>query len=138
MRKTPGPKAAPAKKVKKRNPWSEDESKSESDLEDSQPVIPRETKSQRASGTVLDPGSASGLVPSRRILIKALCSVSASKPKYTFDFSEEEDEAAEEENGDASSPLAFKDTFASSDTKDRYDDDEEDDFSYPPAKQKPT
>lgn len=54
MRKPPAPKAAgtPAKKVKKRNPWSDDESKSESDLEDSEPVIPRETKSQRASGTV--------------------------------------------------------------------------------------
>lgn len=54
MRKPPAPKAAgaPAKKVKKRNPWSDDESKSESDLEDSEPIIPRETKSQRASGTV--------------------------------------------------------------------------------------
>lgn len=54
MRKPPAPKGtgAPAKKVKKRNPWSDDESKSESDLEDSEPIIPRETKSQRASGTV--------------------------------------------------------------------------------------
>lgn len=52
MRKAPGPKGTPAKKVKKRNPWSDDESKSDSDLENSEPVIPRETKSQRASGTV--------------------------------------------------------------------------------------
>uniref|UniRef100_A0A673BE93 DNA topoisomerase 2 n=1 Tax=Sphaeramia orbicularis TaxID=375764 RepID=A0A673BE93_9TELE len=49
VRKTPGPKASPAKKVKKRNPWSDDESKSDSDLENSKPIIPRETKSQRAS-----------------------------------------------------------------------------------------
>lgn len=52
MRKTPASKATPAKKVKKRNPWSEDESKSDSDVEEAKPVIPRETKSQRASGTV--------------------------------------------------------------------------------------
>lgn len=50
MRKPPGPKGASVKKVKKRNPWSDDESKSDSDLENSQPVIPRENKSQRASG----------------------------------------------------------------------------------------
>uniref|UniRef100_A0A7N6B0Y6 DNA topoisomerase 2 n=1 Tax=Anabas testudineus TaxID=64144 RepID=A0A7N6B0Y6_ANATE len=49
VRKAPGPKGTPAKKVKKRNPWSDDESKSDSDLENSEPVIPRETKSQRAS-----------------------------------------------------------------------------------------
>ncbi|XP_056255731.1 DNA topoisomerase 2-beta isoform X2 [Seriola aureovittata] len=121
VRKPPAPKGTPAKKVKKRNPWSEDESKSDSDLENSEPLIPRETKSQRAS---------------------------ASKPKYTFDFSEEED-AEEEENGDddvVSSPVrSFKDDFVSSDTKDRFDDhnddDEEDDDnedSYSPAKQKTT
>uniref|UniRef100_A0A3Q2X055 DNA topoisomerase 2 n=1 Tax=Haplochromis burtoni TaxID=8153 RepID=A0A3Q2X055_HAPBU len=93
VRKPPAPKGtgAPAKKVKKRNPWSDDESKSESDLEDSEPIIPRETKSQRAS---------------------------ASKPKYTFDFSEEEDEeeADEEENADDEPPSSparsFKDDFA--------------------------
>lgn len=38
------------KKVKKRNPWSEDESKSDSELDNSELVIPRENKSQRASG----------------------------------------------------------------------------------------
>ncbi|XP_071355408.1 DNA topoisomerase 2-beta isoform X1 [Trachinotus anak] len=121
VRKPPGPKGTPAKKVKKRNPWSDDESKSDSDLENSEPLIPRETKSQRAS---------------------------ASKPKYTFDFSEEED-AEEEENADddvASSPLrSFKDDFASSDTKDRYndhndddDDDDDNEDSYSPTKQKTT
>ncbi|XP_030002971.1 DNA topoisomerase 2-beta isoform X2 [Sphaeramia orbicularis] len=117
VRKTPGPKASPAKKVKKRNPWSDDESKSDSDLENSKPIIPRETKSQRAS---------------------------ASKPKYTFDFSEEE-EADEEENGDddvASSPVrSFKDDFTSSEPKSRFndhndddDDDDNDNDSYAPPK----
>lgn len=51
VKKPPAPKAASAKKVKKRNPWSDDELKSDSDMENSEPVIPRETKSQRASGT---------------------------------------------------------------------------------------
>lgn len=51
VRKPPGPKGTPSKKVKKRNPWSDEESKSDSDLENSEPLIPRETKSQRASGT---------------------------------------------------------------------------------------
>ncbi|XP_073319242.1 DNA topoisomerase 2-beta isoform X3 [Pagrus major] len=125
VRKPPAPKgAASAKKVKKRNPWSEDESKSESDLENSsQLIIPRENKSQRAS---------------------------ASKPKYTFDFSEEEDEeeADEEENGDddvASSPMrSFKDDFTSSETKERFsdhnddDDDDDNEVSSSPPKQKPT
>lgn len=72
--------------------------------------------------------------------------LSASKPKYTFDFSEEE--ADEEENGDddvASSPVrTFKDDFTSSETKGRYNDhnDEEDDEdnedSFSPSKQKTT
>ncbi|KAM4549593.1 DNA topoisomerase 2-beta [Fundulus diaphanus] len=104
VRKPPAPKGASVKKVKKRNPWSDDESKSESDLEENEPIIPRETKSQRAS---------------------------ASKPKYTFDFSEEEEEADEEENGDddvASSPVrSVKDDFGFSDTKDRDSDQNEDD-----------
>ncbi|XP_076013334.1 DNA topoisomerase 2-beta [Genypterus blacodes] len=122
VRKTPGPKGSPIKKVKKRNPWSEDESKSESDLENSQPVIPRETKSQR---------------------------LSASKPKYTFDFSEEEDEGAnEEENGDddaVSSPVrSYKEDFPAPETKERcseqiddddVDDDDDDLEIFPP---KPT
>ncbi|XP_031604241.1 DNA topoisomerase 2-beta isoform X2 [Oreochromis aureus] len=123
VRKPPAPKGTgtPAKKVKKRNPWSDDESKSESDLEDSEPIIPRETKSQRAS---------------------------ASKPKYTFDFSEEEDEeeADEEENADdepPSSPVrSFKDDFAFPGAKDRYNDhnddneDDDNDEAYTSPKQK--
>lgn len=53
MRKPATPKSA--KKVKKRNPWSEDESKSDSELENSELVIPRENKSQRASGEAASP-----------------------------------------------------------------------------------
>ncbi|XP_061616843.1 DNA topoisomerase 2-beta isoform X1 [Phyllopteryx taeniolatus] len=105
VRKTPGPKGTPVKKVKKRNPWSEDESNSDSDLENSQPVIPRETKSQRAS---------------------------ASKPKYTFDFSEEEDERdnEEEDNDDDDDPVAtFKDEPNASEMKGQ-DSDLDDDFDY--------
>ncbi|CAN2389744.1 DNA topoisomerase II activity [Pristimantis euphronides] len=56
------------KKGKKRNPWSEDESKSDSNLEDTEVVepvvIPRDSLLRRAA---------------------------AERPKYTFDFSEEED-----------------------------------------------
>ncbi|KAG8455002.1 hypothetical protein GDO86_001284 [Hymenochirus boettgeri] len=55
------------KKGKKRNPWSEDESKSDSDLEEAEAepvVIPRDSLLRRAA---------------------------AERPKYTFDFSEEED-----------------------------------------------
>ncbi|KAE8282358.1 DNA topoisomerase 2-beta [Larimichthys crocea] len=120
VRKPPVPKGVAAKKVKKRNPWSEDESKSDSDLENSEPIIPRENKSQRAS---------------------------ASKPKYTFDFSEEEEGDEEENGGDddaASSPVrSFKDDFPSSGTKEPYsdhndDDDDDNEVSYSPPKQKPT
>nr|XP_040043896.1 DNA topoisomerase 2-beta isoform X1 [Gasterosteus aculeatus aculeatus] len=128
VRKPPAPKGTPVKKAKKRNPWSEDESKSDSDAEDIQPVIPRETKSQRAS---------------------------ASKPKYTFDFSEEEEEEEEEdaegeENGGgddgASSPMrSSKDDFpASSETKERHsdhkedEDDEDNEDSYSAPQQKTT
>ncbi|XP_035286809.1 DNA topoisomerase 2-beta isoform X2 [Anguilla anguilla] len=119
VKKTPGPKGS-AKKVKKRNPWSDDESKSDSDLEDSEPVIiPRDTKSQRAS---------------------------AGKPKYTFDFSEEED-ADEEAEDDAmpSSPIrSYKDDFGTSESRDRYHDngeggdDDDDDDIFPPPKQTTT
>ncbi|CAL8295553.1 unnamed protein product [Merluccius merluccius] len=112
VRKTPVPKGTPSKKVKKRNPWSDEESdKSESELEENEPIIPRETKSQRAS---------------------------ASKPKYTFDFSEEEDEDEEEENGDdngASSPTrSYKDDFnPHTETKASDEDpDDEDPFPSPP------
>lgn len=80
-----------------------------------------------------------------------LCSCpSASKPKYTFDFSEEEeeeDDADDGENGNndgASSPIRLKDEFPSSDTKDHFNDhnDEEDiddnEVSFSPLKQKPS
>uniref|UniRef100_A0A8C9W9Z3 DNA topoisomerase 2 n=1 Tax=Scleropages formosus TaxID=113540 RepID=A0A8C9W9Z3_SCLFO len=50
-KKPPGAKGS-VKKGKKRNPWSDDESRSDSDLDESDAVvIPRETKSQRTSGT---------------------------------------------------------------------------------------
>ncbi|KAJ0003730.1 hypothetical protein NQD34_008828 [Periophthalmus magnuspinnatus] len=121
VRKPAAPKGSGNKKVKKRNPWSDAESQSDSDLEDKEPlVIPRETKSQR---------------------------LSASKPKYTFDFSEEEgDEEEEEENGEdnmASSPArSYKDDFMSSEPKDSYndhnnDEDDEDSFSAPVHKSTP-
>uniref|UniRef100_A0A8C3A1H5 DNA topoisomerase 2 n=1 Tax=Cyclopterus lumpus TaxID=8103 RepID=A0A8C3A1H5_CYCLU len=106
VRKPPAPKGTPVKKAKKRNPWSSDESKSDSDAEDSQPIVPRETKSQRAS---------------------------ASKPKYTFDFSEEEEEADEEENGAddvASSPMVRFDDH----NEDEEEDDNEDPYSPPKIK----
>ncbi|XP_066571819.1 DNA topoisomerase 2-beta isoform X2 [Amia ocellicauda] len=110
---TPRAKRAPsvkgtAKKVKKRNPWSEDESKSDSDLEETEPVvIPRDTKSQRSS---------------------------AGKPKYTFDFSEEEEDPEEEDDDDIraiSPPIrSYKDVSCV--TRER---DEDDDF--PSAKSMP-
>ncbi|KAJ7991464.1 hypothetical protein DPEC_G00284130 [Dallia pectoralis] len=116
-RKPPAPKGPAGKKVKKRNPWSEDESKSESDLEDCEPVvIPRDSKSQRAS---------------------------AAKPKYTFDFSEEEDGGEDIDDDDdeadaASSPVRpYKDDFTpSSETKERYkeESDEDEEEILPPPK----
>uniref|UniRef100_A0A8C2TNK3 DNA topoisomerase 2 n=1 Tax=Coturnix japonica TaxID=93934 RepID=A0A8C2TNK3_COTJA len=52
LRRTPSSTKSSAKKVKKRNPWSDDESKSESDLEESEPVIiPRDSLLRRAAGT---------------------------------------------------------------------------------------
>lgn len=55
MRKTPTSSGKPsAKKVKKRNPWSDDESKSESDLEETEPVvIPRDSLLRRAAGILI-------------------------------------------------------------------------------------
>uniref|UniRef100_A0AAX7SEV5 DNA topoisomerase 2 n=1 Tax=Astatotilapia calliptera TaxID=8154 RepID=A0AAX7SEV5_ASTCA len=115
VRKPPAPKGtgAPAKKVKKRNPWSDDESKSESDLEDSEPIIPRETKSQRASGTV------------------------------TEEDEEEADEEENADDEPPSSPArSFKDDFAFPGAKDRYNDhnddneDDDNDEAYTSPKQK--
>lgn len=124
VRKPAAPKGQAKQKVKKRNPWSDAESQSDSDLEDSEPIIPRERESMRQS---------------------------ASKPKYTFDFSEEEEEEEEaeeeEENGEdnaASSPVrSYKDDFTSSsqpkdDFNDHNDDfDDDDSFSTPVKKSKP-
>ncbi|XP_008329793.1 DNA topoisomerase 2-beta isoform X3 [Cynoglossus semilaevis] len=116
-KRTPASKSGSAKKVKKRNPWSDVESNSESDRENSEHLIPRETKSQRAS---------------------------ASRPKYTFDFSEEEENAEEEYNDQdvASSPKSsFKDDVILSVSKSSYSNhnDEEDDddgigVSFSPSK----
>ena len=55
MRKAPTSSGKPsAKKVKKRNPWSDDESKSESDLEETEPVvIPRDSLLRRAAGILI-------------------------------------------------------------------------------------
>ena len=54
-RKTPTSAGKPgAKKMKKRNPWSDDESKSESDLEETEPVvIPRDSLLRRAAGIAI-------------------------------------------------------------------------------------
>ncbi|NXU04837.1 TOP2B topoisomerase, partial [Buphagus erythrorhynchus] len=50
VRRTPSSTKSSAKKVKKRNPWSDDESKSESDLEENEPVIiPRDSLLRRAA-----------------------------------------------------------------------------------------
>nr|UQT18118.1 DNA topoisomerase II beta [Andrias davidianus] len=73
VRKTPqsGGKTS-AKKVKKRNPWSDDESKSDSEIEEIEPVvIPRDSSLPRRAA--------------------------AERPKYTFDFSEEEDADEDED-----------------------------------------
>lgn len=88
--------------------------------------------------------------PSQRCVVptqKLHFCLSASKPKYTFDFSEEEDEGDEEENGDddamASSPVrSSKDDFTSAAPKSRYsdqeDEDEDEEDSYSALKHKPT
>lgn len=51
QRKPPGTAKGTPKKAKKRNPWSDDDERSDSDLDETeQPVIPRDTTSRRASG----------------------------------------------------------------------------------------
>ncbi|KAM8966600.1 DNA topoisomerase 2-beta isoform 2-T2 [Pelodytes ibericus] len=72
---TPPKPVTPLKKVKKRNPWSDDELKSDSDMEEveAEPVvIPRDNLLRRAA---------------------------AERPKYTFDFSEEEDADDDDDDG---------------------------------------
>ncbi|CAM4635516.1 unnamed protein product [Leuciscus chuanchicus] len=103
QRKPPGAKG-PVKKVKKRNPWSDDEcddDRSDNELDESEPVIPRDTTSRRAS---------------------------AAKAKYTFDFSEEEEGGDEEQENDGSaSPVhSYKNT------EQQNDDEEDDEDIFPP------
>ncbi|KAA0701480.1 DNA topoisomerase 2-beta [Triplophysa tibetana] len=100
------------KKVKKRNPWSEDEEdeeKSDNELDESGPVIPRDTTSRRAS---------------------------AVKAKYTFDFSEEEDDDGDEEhdNDVSRSPVQTYRTNPA-EQNNNVDEDDDDDDIFPP---KPT
>ncbi|MEE6466089.1 hypothetical protein FKM82_006831 [Ascaphus truei] len=75
----------PTKKGKKRNPWSEDESKSDSDMEEAEAeavVIPRDSLLRRAA---------------------------AERPKYTFDFSEEEDADDDDDEAIISRNNSFND-----------------------------
>ncbi|TRY99029.1 hypothetical protein DNTS_024575 [Danionella cerebrum] len=87
QRKPAGAKGA-LKKVKKRNPWSDDDdedgddSQSENELDENRPVIPRETTSRRST---------------------------AVKAKYTFDFSEEEEDD-EEQDASASPEPSHRNT----------------------------
>ncbi|XP_051948488.1 DNA topoisomerase 2-beta-like isoform X2 [Xyrauchen texanus] len=103
QRKSTGAKC-PGKKLKKRNPWSDDEKedeRSDNEQDEKELFIPRDTTSRRAS---------------------------AVKAKYTFDFSEEEeDEGDEEQENDASaSPVHYnKNTVQNTD-------DEDDDDIFPP------
>ncbi|XP_056596916.1 DNA topoisomerase 2-beta isoform X2 [Triplophysa dalaica] len=95
------------KKVKKRNPWSEDEEddeKSDNELDESGPVIPRDTTSRRAS----------------------------VKAKYTFDFSEEEDDDGDEEqdNDVSRSPVQTYRTNPA-EQNNNVDEDDDDDI-FPP------
>ncbi|KAK3525400.1 hypothetical protein QTP86_031526, partial [Hemibagrus guttatus] len=111
QRKTPGTAKGTTKKVKKRNPWSDDDEKSDSDLDDSeQLVIPRDTSSRRAS---------------------------AAKAKYTFDFSEEEEEGADDadedqDNEPAASPVhSYKEHFSTAQSNNNEEEDDDDDI-FPP------
>uniref|UniRef100_A0A8C2Q939 DNA topoisomerase 2 n=1 Tax=Cyprinus carpio TaxID=7962 RepID=A0A8C2Q939_CYPCA len=106
QRKPAAPKS-PAKKVKKRNPWSDDDEvdddRSDNELDENEPVIPRDTSYRRAS---------------------------AVKAKYTFDFSEEEEEEdgdEEQENDASASPVR-----SSKVTEQHNDDEDDDDDIFPP------
>lgn len=51
QRKTPGSAKGSSRRMKKRHPWSDNDEKSDSDVDDSeQLVIPRDLASRRASG----------------------------------------------------------------------------------------
>ncbi|KAM9022892.1 DNA topoisomerase 2-beta isoform 2-T3 [Ara ararauna] len=118
VRRTPSSTKSSAKKVKKRNPWSDDESKSESDLEENEPVIiPRDSLLRRAA---------------------------AERPKYTFDFSEEEDDADDDDDANNNNDLDELKVKASPVTNDREeefvpsDSLEKDEYDFSPAKSKPS
>uniref|UniRef100_A0A8C2YC25 DNA topoisomerase 2 n=1 Tax=Coturnix japonica TaxID=93934 RepID=A0A8C2YC25_COTJA len=118
VRRTPSSTKSSAKKVKKRNPWSDDESKSESDLEESEPVIiPRDSLLRRAA---------------------------AERPKYTFDFSEEEDDADDDDDANNNNDLDELKVKASPGINDREeefvpsDSLEKDEYDFSPVKTKPS
>uniref|UniRef100_A0A673HYP5 DNA topoisomerase 2 n=1 Tax=Sinocyclocheilus rhinocerous TaxID=307959 RepID=A0A673HYP5_9TELE len=94
QRKPAAPKG-PAKKVKKRNPWSDDDEvdndRSDNELDENEPVIPRDTSYRRASGVCASINTSvllmfssfkSGLLISS--LLKSCCCVTpAKKPADT-------------------------------------------------------
>ncbi|EMP27615.1 DNA topoisomerase 2-beta, partial [Chelonia mydas] len=117
VRRTPDSTKSTAKKVKKRNPWSDDESKSESDLEENEPVIiPRDSLLRRAA---------------------------AERPKYTFDFSEEEDDADDDDanNNNDLDELKVKASPVINDREDEFvpsDSLDKDEYDFSPVKSKPS
>ncbi|XP_042328062.1 DNA topoisomerase 2-beta isoform X1 [Sceloporus undulatus] len=118
VRRTPSTTKPGIKKVKKRNPWSDDESKSESDLEENEPVIiPRDSLLRRAA---------------------------AERPKYTFDFSEEEDDADDDEdanNNNDLDDLKVKTSPIINEREDEFvpsDGHEKDEYDFSPVKSKPS
>ncbi|XP_007893690.1 DNA topoisomerase 2-beta isoform X2 [Callorhinchus milii] len=98
-RKTPPSSKSSVKKGKKKNPWSDPESKSDSDLEESElTFIPREIAPRRAA---------------------------AEKPKYTFDFSEEEPDDEELKMRSESPSIEERDAeFVPSDSGGKDDEDD--------------
>ncbi|XP_013931349.1 PREDICTED: DNA topoisomerase 2-beta [Thamnophis sirtalis] len=117
VRRTPSATKTSAKKVKKRNPWSDDETKSESDLEENDPVI----------------------IPRHSLLRRA----AAERPKYTFDFSEEEEDADDDEdaNNNDLNELKVKTSPNINDREDEFvpsDSLEKDEYDFSPIKTKPS
>ncbi|XP_026544234.1 DNA topoisomerase 2-beta isoform X1 [Notechis scutatus] len=117
VRRTQSTTKTAAKKIKKRNPWSDDESKSESDLEENDPVIiPRDSLLRRAA---------------------------AERPKYTFDFSEEEDDDADDAdaNNNDLNELKVKTSPNINDRENEFvpsDSLEKDEYDFSPIKSKPS
>ncbi|XP_026989581.2 DNA topoisomerase 2-beta isoform X1 [Tachysurus fulvidraco] len=108
QRKSPGSAKGSSRKTKKRNPWSDDDEKSDSDVDDGeQLVIPRDTVSRRAS---------------------------AAKAKYTFDFSEEEREEHVEGDHDNEPPASPVHTYKESFSTALINNDEDDDDDIFPPK----